>query len=113
MMFFFFQKKKQKAFVLLRRILFLPTPSVKQNHGGLEGCPKKTSDVVNSSCGILLFPEKEAKSVCSASQKSLSPHTFREAEPRGFGGLPPKKPDAVNSSCGILLFPEKEAKSVW
>jgi hypothetical protein len=99
MMFFFFQKKKQKAFVLLRRILFLPTPSVKQNHGGLEGCPKKTSDVVNSSCGILLFPEKEAKGVCSASQNSLSPHTFREAEPRGFGGLPQK-----NIRCSQFLL---------
>jgi hypothetical protein len=39
---------------------------------------------------FLLFPEKEAKSVSSASQKITGPKTFREAEPRGFGGWPPK-----------------------
>jgi hypothetical protein len=42
--------------------------------------------------GILLFPEKEAKSVSSASQKiTYSQLILREAEPRGFGGWPPKK----------------------
>jgi hypothetical protein len=47
---------------------------------------------------VLLFPEKEAKSVCSASQKTtnrrslvfsffLTPN-LREAEPRGLGLAP-------------------------
>jgi hypothetical protein len=31
---------------------------------------------------FLLFPEKEAKSVCSASQKIMGLQTSREAEPR-------------------------------
>jgi hypothetical protein len=50
--------------------------------------PKNRSN--NQFRSILLFPEKEAKSVSSASQKVLGPKIFREAEPRGFGGLPPR-----------------------
>jgi hypothetical protein len=48
----------------------------------------------------LLFPEKEAKSVCSASQKTVGYPNLGEADRRDY------------SSNSILLFPEKEAKSV-
>jgi hypothetical protein len=63
--------------------------------------------LTSSSNGILLFPEKEAKSVCSASQKALAAQP--SAKPTlGVWGRAPRKSWA-NS---ILLFPEKEAKSV-
>jgi hypothetical protein len=37
---------------------------------------------------IILFPENEAKSVDSASQKIMGSQPFREAEPRGLGLAP-------------------------
>jgi hypothetical protein len=59
---FFFQKKKQKAFVLLRRRIW-----ASQTFGEAEprGQPPKIF------LADLLVPEKEAKSVCSASQKNM------------------------------------------
>jgi hypothetical protein len=67
----FFEKKEQKALVLLRRIL------VDSNlvEADLEGWPQETvpqKDLVLSEwCDrFLLFPEKEAKSTSSASQKA-------------------------------------------
>jgi hypothetical protein len=44
----------------------------------------RTLQEKDSSSNILLFPEKETKSVSSASQKITQPKTFREAEPRGW-----------------------------
>jgi hypothetical protein len=70
--FFFFQKKKQKAFVLLRRMFVDPKEPRRANVFGSflkknTPCPK---NLTNLSRGVLLFPEKEAKSVCSASQNA-------------------------------------------
>jgi hypothetical protein len=111
LVFFFFQKKKQKAFVLLRRRLWATQPSAKRNHGGLGAGPQKTRpDVVNWAGSSLLFPEKEAKSVCSASQKVMGYLTFREAEPRGFGGWPPKKPELVLLIEWFSSFSRKRSK---
>jgi predicted lipoprotein len=62
---------------------------------------------VNRSNNILLFPEKEAKSVVLLRRSSQVVQTLREAESRGLGLAP-----EVNRSNRILLFPEKEAKSV-
>jgi hypothetical protein len=64
--FFFFQKKKQKAFVLLRRKRFGDPKLGEADPGGLGACPQKPNPYED----ILLFPEK-AKSVCSASQKTV------------------------------------------
>jgi hypothetical protein len=73
---------------------------------------------LNSTFRSLLFPEKEAKSVSSASQKIIGYLILREAEPRGLG-LAPEAHYAgqigiitLNSTHRFLLFPEKEAKSV-
>jgi hypothetical protein len=70
--------------------------------GGLDASPQ--SSLVNSS---LLFPEKEAKSDSSASQKTVHSPKLGEADPGGLGASP--QSSLVNS---FLLFPEKEAKSV-
>jgi hypothetical protein len=90
MILFFFQKKKQKAFVLLRKkckpnleLIQLTAPiekrfaspvfaqnSAKPTLGVWGLAPKKSINLlINLSNDILLFPEKEAKSVCFASQK--------------------------------------------
>jgi hypothetical protein len=42
----------------------------------------------NRSVGILLFPEKEAKSVSSASQKIIGYATYGETDPLGVGSTP-------------------------
>jgi hypothetical protein len=52
---------------------------------------------------ILLFPEKEAKSVVLLRRRPY-PETFREAEPRGFGGWPPKKDHSWTFSSVIGLI---------
>jgi hypothetical protein len=58
----------------------------------------------------ILFPEKEAKSVSSASQTVYRPVTeLGEAHSGGLGACPKKTASTLDS---ILLFPEKEAKSV-
>jgi hypothetical protein len=59
--------------------------------------------MINPSSDILLFLEKEAKSISSASQKIS--HTQNSAKPT-LGGL------GANSSSDIFLFLEKEAKSI-
>jgi hypothetical protein len=56
---------------------------------------------------ILLFPEKEAKSESSVSQKTVLYPSFREADPGGLKACP----QLTYWSKSILLFPEKEAKS--
>jgi hypothetical protein len=73
--FFFFQKKKQKALVLLRRR--------SRTHAFPE--------TERPSSGILLFPEKEAKSVSSASQKDLGAQKIPRSGTTGVWGLAPKK----------------------
>jgi hypothetical protein len=80
---FFFQKKKQKALVLLRRRLSHTYNSAKPTQGVWGRAPSKSD--------TLLFPEKEAKSVCSASQKSNTYPNLGEADPGGSGGVPPAK----------------------
>jgi hypothetical protein len=70
---------------------------------GLGACPQQTSTLTH----FLLFPEKEAKSVCSASQKISYPK-LDEADPGGLGACPQQ----TSTLSGFLLFPEKEAKSV-
>jgi hypothetical protein len=57
--FFFFQKKKQKALVLLRRRLSPTQISAKPTLGVWGRAPRRALNL----CSILLFPEKEAKSV--------------------------------------------------
>jgi hypothetical protein len=57
---------------------------------------------------ILLFPEKEAKSISSASQKTFLSPKLGEADPGGLGACP----QGTNRSISILLFLEKEAKSI-
>jgi hypothetical protein len=49
------------------------------------------TETPNSFDNILLFPEKEAKSVSSASQKVRPYPKLGEADPGGFGGRAPKK----------------------
>jgi hypothetical protein len=65
------------------------------------------------SCLILLFPEKEAKSVVLLRRRLLIRTSFLGPAPDPVaplrGGL--DKNLEATSSCHILLFPEKEAKS--
>jgi hypothetical protein len=78
--FFFFQKKKQKAFVLRSTLNANP----RQSRPRFGGRTSKTVDLIAS---ILLFPEKEAKSVCSAKLSQLE----TSAKPtQGVWGLAPK-----------------------
>jgi hypothetical protein len=61
---------------------------------------------IDSSYNLLLFPEKEAKSVVPLRGKLFLTQT--SAKPTlGVWGLAPKKESNIS-----LLFPEKEAKSV-
>jgi hypothetical protein len=54
---------------------------------------------------FLLFPEKEAKSVCSASQKVTSSPKLGEADPGGLGACPQEtepqlgEADPMESEC--------------
>jgi hypothetical protein len=82
--FFFFQKKKQKAFVLLRRKRLATQNSAKPTQGVWGRAPRKPNPYED----ILLFPEKEAKTVCSASQKTLGGPNLSEADPGGLGACP-------------------------
>jgi hypothetical protein len=84
--FFFFQKKKQKAFVLLRRRSWAAQTSAKPTLGVWGRAPKRLFDY--SSNSLLHFPEKEAKSVCSASQKVMGCPNLGEADPGGLGACP-------------------------
>jgi hypothetical protein len=81
----------------------------------LGACPQRTNRPANA----LLFQEKEAKSISSASQKTakaLVPLRRRqfgypnlgEADPGGLGACPQR----TNGPANILLFQEKEAKSI-
>jgi hypothetical protein len=97
--FFPFQKKKQKALVLLRR---RNKPSVEASQSyrfwffsGKEQNYKRPHDLFNSSSGIFLFPEKETKSVSSASQKVMGYPKLGEADPGGLGACPQKPTDCV------------------
>jgi hypothetical protein len=47
--------------------------------------------VLNWVSSILLFPEKEAKSVCSASQKNMGYPDLPRSGTTGVWGLAPKK----------------------
>jgi hypothetical protein len=78
--FFFFQKKKQKALVLLRRRPF-----------HIQNSAKPTLPRTNWFKVVLLFPEKEAKSISSASQKTLPYSKLGEADPGGLGACPQEK----------------------
>jgi hypothetical protein len=79
--FFFFKKKKQKAFALLRRRVLVTQNSAKPTQGGLGGVPPRKPLRPTTGSGVLLFPEKEAKSVSAASQKVRG-----WMERRGSGG---------------------------
>jgi hypothetical protein len=114
MVFFFFQNKKQKAFVLLHGHFILKTRLSQPR--GLEACSRKLTNHINS---ILLFPEKEAKSVCSASQnkvlpwfenvgQSSSPKPPRSG-PRGSGGVPPE--NRPIKSIIFFFFQKKKQKA--
>jgi hypothetical protein len=63
---FFFQKKKQKAFVVFRRRYGWTQTFREAEPRGSGGWPP--AKLLSLYC-LLLFPEKEAKSICSASQK--------------------------------------------
>jgi hypothetical protein len=63
--------------------------------------------VITSSSRILLFPGKEAKSVCSASQKTVGCSNLGEADPGGLGACPQK-----NSTVNGFFFSRKEAKAL-
>jgi hypothetical protein len=68
---------------------------------------------LNRPNSILLFPEKEAKGVCSASQKTVLHPKLGEADPGGLGACPQETIDfSLLQMANFLLFPEKEAKSV-
>jgi hypothetical protein len=54
---------------------------------------------------VLLFPEKEAKSVSSASQKTMGSPKLGEADPGGLGACPQQ-----NSTLSGFFFSRKEAK---
>jgi hypothetical protein len=50
--------------------------------------------------GFLLFPEKEAKSVSSASQKVMGYPNFGEADPGGLGACSQQKSTTISSFSG-------------
>jgi hypothetical protein len=60
--------------------------SAKPTQGVWGRAPKE-----NTVKSILLFPEKEAKSVCSASQKTIGYPNLGEADPGGLGASPQGK----------------------
>jgi hypothetical protein len=102
---FFFQKKKQKAFVLLRRRALLTRNSAKPTLGVWGLAPKKNHSYSSTVDDILFFfPEKEAKSACSASQK-FTFLTRNSAKPTlGVWGLAPKKNHSYSSTVDDILF---------
>jgi hypothetical protein len=61
----------------------------------------------------LLFPEKEAKSVCSASQKAIPYPNLGEADPGGLGACPQEK-EHTKALFGLMIlffFQKKKQKA--
>jgi hypothetical protein len=64
--------------------------------------------VISSCIGFLLFPEKEAKSVCSARlRRPLATHTSAKPTQGVWGACPPQKTNLV-----VLFFLKKEPKTL-
>jgi hypothetical protein len=97
--FFCFPEKKPIFFSLAEG--FLTHNSAKPTQG-VWGLPPR-----NSSNSVLLFPEKEAKSVVLLRRRFADPE-LGETDPGGLGACPQE----TNWTNSVLLFPEKEAKSV-
>jgi hypothetical protein len=62
---------------------------------------------------FLLFPEKEAKSVCSASQKAMGYPNLGEADPGGSGGLAPQKTPYDLQPVVIFFFFQKKKQKAF
>jgi hypothetical protein len=59
-------------------------------------------------CRVLLFPEKEAKSVVSASQKTVGYPTLGEADPGGLGACPQgNQPFGLSTGPNLFSFSRK------
>jgi hypothetical protein len=84
-----------KRFIQLHQSLSLP------NQGT---CFQGTNLTIDFS-GILLFPEKEAKSVCPASQEITGCPNLGEADLGVW-------PHGINWCSGILLFQKKKQKAL-
>jgi hypothetical protein len=87
--FFFFQKKKQKALFRFAEGQYSTQNSAKRTLGVWGRAPKEyilSNEAIELS-GILLFPEKEAKSVVPLRGRSIYPK-LREADPGGLGASP-------------------------
>jgi hypothetical protein len=93
--FFFSQKNNQKA---LFRLSNLSASGATGSGAGPE---------VNRPNGILLFPEKEAKSVCSASQKFMGYPTSPRSGATG-SGAGPRKPFRLME---FFFFQKKKQKA--
>jgi hypothetical protein len=108
--FFFFQKKKKKALFRFAEALWAAQPSAKPTLGVWGRAPSKFLLMFNSSSGILLFSEKEAKSVVPLRGSPLGCPTFGEADPGGLGACPQQNSTDVQFVEWWSSFSRKRSK---